>query len=229
MAGEVASQDGVEADRVAGREPCLGQEQGRGQGGALLAQLDRRLLSICKEGGIAWAWLGGSTPLQEEKLEHHLSTFLPTQIQVAIGEPGRGIDSWRLTHRQARAALPIALRSPRGFTRYAEVALLAAALQDDLLTTSLRQLFLGPALCDREGNETLRAYFAAQRNVSSTAAALGVSRQTVTNRLRATEQRLGRSLSGCAAELEIVLRMEEFANREPDCKPSNMQGHTLSP
>jgi hypothetical protein len=55
-----------------------------------------------------------------------------------MGEPARGIDGWRLSHRQAKAALPTALRAPEAFVRYGDVALLAATLADDLLATSLR-------------------------------------------------------------------------------------------
>jgi DNA-binding PucR family transcriptional regulator len=58
---------------------------------------------------------------------------------------------------------------------------------------------------------TLRAYFAAERNVSSAAAALGVTRQTVTNRLRVIEETLDRPLGVWATEIEAALRMEELA------------------
>jgi PucR C-terminal helix-turn-helix domain len=44
------------------------------------------------------------------------------------------------------------------------------------------------------------------------AAILGVSRQTVTNRLRAIEQRLGRPLGTCANELEVSLQLEGLDN-----------------
>ena len=55
---------------------------------------------------------------------------------------------------------------------------------------------------------TLRAYFAAERNVSSTAVVLGVDRRTVTNRLRAIEELFGRPLKDVAAELETALRLD---------------------
>jgi DNA-binding PucR family transcriptional regulator len=54
---------------------------------------------------------------------------------------------------------------------------------------------------------TLRAYFAAERNVSSAAAALGVRRQTITSRLHVIEERLGRSLGVYATELDAALRL----------------------
>ena len=59
------------------------------------------------------------------------------------------------------------------------------------------------------GQETLRAYFAAERNISSTAAALGVDRRTVTNRIRAIEGLFGRSLKDFATELEIALQLDD--------------------
>jgi len=54
--------------------------------------------------------------------------------------------------------------------------------------------------------------FRVERNVSSTAAALGVSRQTVSNRLRTIEERLARPLSDCAAEVDAALRLEELGH-----------------
>ncbi len=179
--------------------------------------LDRRLLAVAGGEEIVWAWLGGRHSVAFEELRGFASSILPPEASLAVGEPGQGMDGWRLTHRQAKAALPIALRSPEGVIRYADVALLASILQDDLLATSLRQLYLEPLGCERDGGrrsrETLRAYFAADRNVSSTAAALGVSRNTVTNRLRAAEVRLDRPLSTCEADLEVALRFAGLSER----------------
>ena len=87
-------------------------------------------------------------------------------------------------------------------------------MQDELLASSLRKLYLEPLEAERDGGEvareTLRAYFAADRNVSSAAAILDVERRTVSNRLRSIEQRLGRQLSSCAVELSIALRLEQL-------------------
>jgi DNA-binding PucR family transcriptional regulator len=131
---------------------------------------------------------------------------------VTVGEPGEGLAGWRFSHRQAKAALPIAERGGEAIVRYAEVALLASVSRDDLLAGSLRQLYLEPLEAARDrgkaARDTLRAYFAAERNVSSTAAALGVDRGTVTNRLRAVEDLIGRPLKEVATELETALRLE---------------------
>ena len=170
--------------------------------------LECRLLVVRREEGSTWGWLGSSRPLDPAALAPPPG---PTRVAIAIGEPAQGLFGWRLTHRQARAALPIALHHPARVVRYSDVALLASMLRDDLLVTSLREIYLAPLEHERDGGETvketLRAYFAADRNVSSAAAALGVSRQAVGRRLRSVEERLGRPLSVCAAELEAALRL----------------------
>ncbi len=130
---------------------------------------------------------------------------------VTLGEPGQGLAGWRLSHRQAKAALPIAERRGEAVVRYADVALLASILGDDLAATSLRQLYLEPLERGRDrgkaARETLRAYFASERNISSTAAVLGVDRRTVTNRLRAVEGLFGRPLNEFATEIETALQL----------------------
>src|SRR4029077_15954907 len=103
---------------------------------------------------------------------------LPAEVALAIGEPAEGLAGWRQSHRQGAAAFNVARRRWKPIVRYADVALLASAMQDELLVSSLRQLYLEPLEAERDGGrvarETLRAYFGTERNVSSAAAALGV-------------------------------------------------------
>lgn len=183
----------------------------------LAKSLDRRLLLVLCGEETVWAWLGGRRRTDIVELERHVSAIWPSHALLAIGEPAKGLSGWRLTHHQAAAAMPIAHRNA-GFIRYADVALLAAVLRDDLLATSLRELFLTPLSDERDGGETLRrtlrAYFSAERNVSSAAALLGVSRQAVAKRLRVAEGKLGRSLGACALELEAALRLEELESAD---------------
>jgi hypothetical protein len=132
----------------------------------------------------------------------------------ALGEPARGLAGWRLTHRQAQAAQAVALRRPQKLTRYADVALLAAALRDDTLAESLSDIYLAPLDDARNGGvvlrETLRAYLTVEHNVSAAAAVLGVVRSTVENRLRTVEERLGRPVHACLAQLEVALQLEQL-------------------
>jgi hypothetical protein len=176
--------------------------------------LDRRLLAVSREEEPTWAcWLGGGRPLPPADAGQALADLVPAGIFVTVGEPGEGLAGWRLSHFQAKAALPIAEQQGQRVLRYADVALLASIARDELLATSLRQLYLEPLERSRDGGkvarETLLAYFAAERNVTSTAAALGVDRRTVRNRLRAIEALLGRPLRGSVADLEIALRLED--------------------
>jgi PucR C-terminal helix-turn-helix domain/GGDEF-like domain len=170
-------------------------------------------LLLCRDQEVVWAWLGSDVEPDSVELEQSLSPAWPPAASLAIGELGVGLAGWRLTHRQAQAALPIAQRRSEPIVRYAEVALLASILQDETLLASLRQLYLAPLAEAPDGGtmlrETLHAYFAAERNVSSTAAALGVSRQTVRSRLHRFESRLGCPLGERAAQVELALQLEE--------------------
>jgi hypothetical protein len=189
-----------------------------GAGGAdaarhLAGALDRRLLVVCRDELVVWAWLGGGQRVDCESLASLLPGDLLSGVSLAIGHPAHGLAGWRLTHQQAAAAFPIAAGGPQRLVRYGDVALLASMLQDEVLTRSLDDLFLAPLADDRDEGATLRAtlraYFAAERNVSCAASALGVGRKTVTRRLRDVEQRLGRSLGACAGEVEAALRLEQ--------------------
>lgn len=191
----------------------------RGPGAAeamheLAKALDRRCLIVRRDESTVWGWFG-SRKTDTDEFERHILESWPAQVSLAIGEPGLGFAGWRLTHGQAKAALPIARARASGPVRYADVALLASIRQDDVLVASLRTLYLAPLAKAPDGGtvlrQTLRAYFATQRNVSSAAAVLSVHRRTVTNRLRAVEEHLGRSFDDCAVDLEMALRLEELA------------------
>lgn len=177
----------------------------------LATKLDRRLLIVQAEEEVVWVWLGGRSRLDPCQLLDSAEASLPDEALLALGEPGRGSEGWRLSHRQAKAAMSIAQRGARRLVRYADVALLASALRDDLLVSSLHDIYIAPLEAEREGGaalrETLYAYLTAGRNISSAAAMLGVARQTVSIRLRTAEERVGRALDSCAAEIEVALRL----------------------
>jgi hypothetical protein len=184
----------------------------------LARSLDARPLAVRREEGILWAWLGARRWLDPGEVESLARRELPAGFMLAIGEAGEGIAGWRLSHRQARAALSVALRGEERVVRYAGVALLASILEDELLSASLRSLYLEPLEAERDGGEifyeTLRAYFSAGWSVSSAASMLGVRRHTVATRLRTIEERLGRPLNTCAAELEGAISLRSLERRE---------------
>ena len=183
LAGELVDHSDLGYDLDAHHLALMAKGEGAQEAMRVLAgRLDRRLLAVRREEEHAWAcWLGGRHPLEAERALRALGEIPLDGVWVTLGEPGDGLVGRRLSHRQAKAALPIAARRGQAILRYADVALLASILRDDLVTTSLRQLYLEPLERARDdgkvGRETLRAYFAAERNVSSTAAALGVDRR----------------------------------------------------
>ncbi len=183
---------------------------------SLAAGLGCELLSVSRSSETVWAWLGSQRKIAFADVERLLSGAKDAEgVSLAIGGPGRGIDGWRLTHRQAQAAMLVALRRPQRLTRYADVALLATALRDETLAQSLQEIYLSPLGGEKDGavsRKTLRAYFAAGRNAATAAAALKVDRHTVERRLNSIETRLGRQLHTCHAELEVALRLEELGD-----------------
>jgi hypothetical protein len=183
---------------------------------SLAAKLGRQPLIVARGEETVWAWLGGSQRLVIADVGRLLTAKGRSDVCLMIGEPGKGLNGFRLTHRQAQAAQMVALRRPQMLTRFADVGLLALVLRDEALSRSLVDIYLTPLDNTRKGSpalrNTLRAYFAAERNISSAAARLGVARQTVESHIGMVEVRLGRLLPTCMAELETALRLEELDN-----------------
>ena len=187
----------------------------------LASRFDKRLLLVRCEEETVWAWLGSHRRIEAADLVR-IADFVPTAVGsfdpvLAFGEPSEGLHGWRQTHRQAAAALFIARTSNRHLVRYADVCLLASIARDDLLVESLEQLYLMPLSDGRDGGAALRKTlhtYLSVRNISSAAAALDLNRQTVRNRLRDVEEKIGRSIDDCAAELAIALELHRLM-REP--------------
>lgn len=180
----------------------------------LAADLDRRVLLVPGGESQTWAWFGGWEKLPASELERHARARLVDDSLMTIGEAAHGVCGWRLSHRQAAVAVPVAETLQRSVVRYADHALLASIAQDDLLARSLRQIYLDPLRDERGGGSsrlisTLRAYYAAGSQVSSAAAALNLSRKTVGNHLSAAEERIGKPLGSCTPDLEAALLLDQ--------------------
>ncbi|MFL5872201.1 MAG: helix-turn-helix domain-containing protein [Solirubrobacterales bacterium] len=181
----------------------------------LAKRLDRALLLVQRDEVTCWMWVGGRRKPGRRESDEIESALGGGSEGVGMGEPARGREGWRQSHRQAVAIQPLARGHPQRFLRYGAAPLLAATLRDRLLASSLQQLYLVPLEADRDGGEaakaTLRAYFAAGGNASAAAAALGVSRRTVSTRLGAIEDLLGQQVSTISAELQTSLLLEQLA------------------
>jgi hypothetical protein len=161
-----------------------------------------------------WSWLGTPRQLSVQNVERLLTANGAEGVSVTVGEPGRGLKGFCVSHRQARAARAVASRRPKAITRCADVALEAAVLGDEALLEALEETYMTPLNALRIGKpvacETLRHYFRCASNVSSAANSLGVTRPTVKDRLKQIEKTLGRPLETCQAELEVALRIEAY-------------------
>ena len=212
LAGEAIDTTAIAYDFGGWHVGAVACGPGAAEGVRELAQgVDCRLLLLGRDERTAWAWLGSRQALDPDELVRAAASLERPPVAIALGEPGKGLAGWRFTHRQAAAALAVAQRGGERVVRYADVALLATALRDELLSASLWQLYLEPLEGGRDEGvllrRTLLSYFDCECNAASAAAALGVTRQTVNNRLRAVEERIGCPIGSCTSELEIALRL----------------------
>jgi hypothetical protein len=143
-----------------------------------------------------------------------LSTTGDAELSVAVGEPGKGLEGFRLTHYQARAAFAVALRRPERIAWYADTRLLAAALQNETLARSLTQRYLVPLSAHADGGvklrQTLRTYIDLECNATAAAHGLQVGRHTVESRVHTAERLIRSTLRDCLAELDVALRLSEL-------------------
>jgi len=181
----------------------------------LAGEIGHRSLILTPSSEELWAWLGSTRgQIDADKVRDWLASEGSSGMPIGMGEPKSGRDGWRLTHQQARASLWVASTKSAPVVEYTGAALPAALGRDVLLTTSLRERYLVPLDNAKVGGEvlrtTLRAYLRAETNSSSAAFALGISRQTVTNRVQTAERCIGLPLSECQYALAAALNLEEL-------------------
>ncbi len=175
---------------------------------SLKPHLGRKLLPVTLGEETVWAWFGG----QQKPTIGDIERLPPANELLAIGEPGRGMDGWRLTHCQAREALRLAARKSDKLARYGDGPLLAAALQNDTLARWLNAFL---SMLDGRGDgrklrQTLRAYIDAECSATSAAPVLKIGRHTVESHVRVAEELLGRPLRVCISELNVALALDEL-------------------
>jgi PucR C-terminal helix-turn-helix domain len=185
--------------------------QGASAARDLAEAVGRRLLLVAPIEGSWWGWISGT-----RRFEHHEERTLqryqpPPGAGLALGMQEAGPPGFRTTHRQAQRAAQLASGAQPSLTRYADVTVEALASENVKEARSFVARELG-ALEDESARssqirETLSAYFAAEYNAASAAATLGVHPQTVANRLRAAEERLGHPVAARRVELEVALRL----------------------
>jgi len=177
----------------------------------LAASMGRLLLLVSPFERVWWGWLSGAQPLDPAAEGAVRDLAPPPGTGLAAGLDGFGESGFRATHRQAQRARRIALRLGISVVLYADVAV-EALLGDN---TADARAFVehelhgieDDSVASRRIRETISAYFAAEHNAASAAAVLGVHQQTIANRLRAAEERIGHPVASRRVELETALRL----------------------
>jgi hypothetical protein len=184
----------------------------------LASLLGRPILIVAPIPTARWAWISGTRPLEagERRL---IASFPPLPgAGLALGLDEFGEAGFRATHRQAQRARLFAPPAEPSLTLYSDVAVEALATENpdearNFVARELRGIDDDSAISSRL-RDTISAYFAAEQNAASAAALLDVHEQTVANRLRGAEERLGHPIGGRRVELELALRLRAALRRE---------------
>ena len=170
------------------------------------------LLALPRAEAGVWGWFGSPDRIELARLEELVAAGKGS-LSMAVGESRPGLEGWRLTHREAQAAVAVAALEPPRLTRYSDVALVADALQNAVTGKSLLHRYIEPWRGHREGErlrKTVRAYLDLDCNAASAASALGVNRHTVQRRLRRVEGAVGEALLTRRSEFDVALRLEDL-------------------
>lgn len=179
----------------------------------LARTLNRTALVVSAGRGESWGWLGGVRALDARQLTRLQDVRVPEGTRLALGDDGHDVDGFRRTHHQASMARRAGPKGDARTIRYGEIALEALASTDRpaaraFVTRELRGLDGSDRRTERL-RQTLVQYFVCGQNAAAAAAALGVHQQTVGQRLRTIEERLGTGVNARRAELELALRLRD--------------------
>lgn len=180
----------------------------------LARSLDRTALVVSAGRGESWGWLGGVRPLDARQLSRLQDARVTPGTWLALGDEEYGVEGFRRTHHQASVARRAGPKGDAHTIGYGEIALEALASTDRaaagaFVTRELRGLDGSDRRSERL-RQTLVQYFLCGQNAAAAAAALGVHQQTVGQRLRTIEGRLGTGVIARRAELEVALRLREY-------------------
>jgi DNA-binding PucR family transcriptional regulator len=167
-----------------------------------------RPLTVLGASGDVYAWTTPRSEPADDALD--IEQLRAAGVRVALGLPGRGVDGFLASRRQADAARRVShLRGDDVVLRYADVALLHLLLRDPVAAAAFANEQLAGLAGDAPRVATLRrtlaTYLARGRDASATATSLGVHRNTVARRLARAEQLVGRDLNERTDELSVAL------------------------
>jgi DNA-binding PucR family transcriptional regulator len=185
---------------------------------AVAAELGSQRPLLVSDGAQAlWGWVGG--PAAAEPDPASVAAVLEARgepIHVAFGDPDHGRDGFRESHLRAlraRRVVELSGRHPPSVTNFAEIAVVDALSRDLDAARALVERELGGLAADgareREERVALLAVLDAQGGLAAAAAALGLHRNTILQRVRRAEDRRGRSAGERLLELHAALRLTQ--------------------
>ena len=184
----------------------------------------RNPLVVSPGGRDLWVWLATVRPPAIDQLVATGPSSIASGILVAIGSPGRDIDGFRQSHREAQQTQQIAamandLANPLYFP---DIETLVMLWQSGEQAVRFAQRTLGDLSADTEPMSRLRQTARATLRAGSiekAADALTVHKNTIRYRLGQIEKILGRSLNDDPVPLALALDYHEaFLNGEPPVK-----------
>jgi len=153
---------------------------------SLAAHFGAELLSVGATAGAVSAWLGAPGITVESRTGPEIEP--PQSTHVALGEAARGLEGFRVTHRQALQAYRVALVRPRPVTLYLDVALEALVARDLQLARDFVVHELG-AIAGADHRDRV---------------------------LRSVENRLGAPVASRREELAVALRLNDLLTASSD-------------
>ena len=139
-------------------------------------------------------------------------------LRVAFGRPGKGLDGFRRTHKEALQARKVASlyqRSTTACTSFDAIALDALMMQDVDEARRFVANELGSLLEDNDATRrlaaTLEVFLHEESSFVRAARRLGIHENTVAYRIRRAEELLGRKTSERQLELRTALRLSKFS------------------
>lgn len=172
---------------------------------------DRAPLVIAPDDSTIWAWL----PMPSRGFDRTAiaSMTVSEGTWIALGDPGPGVDGFRLTHRQARQAQVVAMAADsahRAAVTESSKAGLVALMCSDLDAVRAWVLHvLGPLAIDDDSTarlrDTVRSFLSAGGSYTAAAQELMLHKNTVQYRIRKAEQARGRPLADGRPDVEVAL------------------------
>jgi DNA-binding PucR family transcriptional regulator len=196
------------------------------QGGAVgSAALDAAAVALAAEFGggqvltvqigerVVWAWTAHTRPAEPEEVS---ASALHQGMRAAVGRPHQGLRGMARSHHEARAARRVSeLLASRSatITGYRSVSLTALLTIDPGEATRFVEAELGKLADMTEATirlrDTLRVYLDEKQSPTRAARRLGVHENTVTYRVKQSEEILKCSIDERRLELETALLLSE--------------------